>query len=64
MTYNFDTDRWFENQVMLLKRRRAAGELDEAGYEEALEALDRRLEEMESRLAGSFQIPGSQKREG
>jgi hypothetical protein len=59
LTYNFDTGRWFKNQVALLERRRDAGELNAAAFEEAMELLDRRLEEMESRLAGSFQIPES-----
>lgn len=58
MTYNFDVDRWFENQKALLEARLAKGELDEAAYHAAVEDLDRRAEEMLGRLDGTFQGPG------
>ena len=57
MTYNFDVDRWFETQKALLDGRLQRGELDADGYRRALEALDRRADEMLQRLEGSFQIP-------
>ena len=57
MTYNFDADRWYENQKGLLVARRERGELDESAFAEALDELDRRFEEMLSRLDGSFQLP-------
>lgn len=57
MTYNFDLERWWHNQVGLLEARRARGELDGDGFESALDALDKRLEEMNRRLDGSFPIP-------
>ena len=57
MTYNFDADRWYENQRALLVARRESGELDENAFAEALEELDRRFEEMLSRLDGSFRLP-------
>ena len=57
MTYNFDADRWYENQRALLVARRESGELDENAFAEALEELDRRFDEMLSRLDGSFQLP-------
>ena len=57
MTYNFDPDRWYENQRALLAARRERGELDERAFAEALDELDRRFEEMLSRLDGSFQLP-------
>ena len=57
MTYNFDADRWYENQKALLDARRQRGEFDDAAFAEALEDLDRRYEEMTARLARSFELP-------
>jgi hypothetical protein len=57
LTYNFDPERWYENQRALLVARRERGQLDERAFAEALDELDRRFEEMLSRLDGSFQLP-------
>lgn len=56
VTYNFDADRWFERERQLLLRRRVAGELDDASLAEAMQRLEQRVEEMEARLDGSFQV--------
>jgi hypothetical protein len=56
MTYNFDPDRWYDNQKLRLDARRAAGELDEAAYEAALEALDARYDAMCQRLDGTYEL--------
>ncbi len=57
MTYNFDPDRWYENERTALEaRRRTEGWSDEA-YETALADLDRRYDEMLRRLDGTYQIP-------
>ncbi len=57
MTYNFDPDRWYDNQRALLEARRGCGELDEAAFAGELADLDRRYEEMLARLDGSFRLP-------
>ena len=57
VTYNFDPDRFYENQRAVLGARREGGELDERAFAEALDELDRRYEEMLSRLDGSFRLP-------
>jgi hypothetical protein len=57
MTYNFDPERWYENQRRLLEARRAAGEIDQDALDAQLEDLERRYEEMCARLDGSFQLP-------
>lgn len=57
MTYNFDAERWYENQRALLSARHERGELDDAAYEQACDALERRYEEMVDRLDGSFHLP-------
>jgi len=57
MTYNFDPDRWHEDQVARLERERRAGRLSEADYRAALEEVERRHESMLARLDGTYQIP-------
>jgi len=57
MTYNFDAEKWFENQKALLESRRARGELDGEAYRQALEDLERRYERMIERLDGTYRIP-------
>ncbi len=57
MTYNFDAERWLENQRALLEGKRRRGELDERAYAAAVEELERRYEEMTGRLNRSFELP-------
>lgn len=57
MTYNFDPDRWFEDQQQLLEMRRRDGALDEAAYRQAVQELERRYEAMLARLDGTYQLP-------
>jgi hypothetical protein len=57
MTYNFDPDRWYDNELAVLKERRRTGELNDPEYEKAVDDLDRRYDEMVDRLDGSYQIP-------
>ena len=63
MTYNFDPDRWYENELAVLKERRKSGELNAQDYQQAVIDLDRRYDEMVVRLDGSYQIPESDKSE-
>lgn len=58
MTYNFDAEKWYENQKALLAARRERGELSDAELEVAIEELDRRYDEMVARLDGTFRLPG------
>jgi len=57
MTYNFDPDRWYENQRRVLEARRARAELDDAAYARLLEELDQKYEELVARLDRSFELP-------
>jgi hypothetical protein len=57
VTYNFDPDRWYENQRRLLDGRRAQGELDAAAYDAEVERLEARYQEMLRRLDASFDLP-------
>lgn len=62
MTYNFDPDRWYGNELNVLERRLAAGELTPQEFESARAALDERYEQMWRRLDGSYQIPSPPRR--
>jgi hypothetical protein len=57
MTYNFDPDRWYANELAALKVRYNSGEISARIFEEAVAELDRRYDEMFERLNGSYQIP-------
>jgi len=57
MSYNFDPDRWYERERLRLDRRRESGDIDEAEHERLVRALDRRLEDIVSRLDHTFQLP-------
>ncbi len=57
MTYNFDPDQWYAREAEYLGARRRAGALDEAGYEAAMDDLERRYEAMLDRLDGTYRLP-------
>jgi len=57
MTYNFDPDRWLEDNRKALEARAARGELDEGDLARALSELERRYEEMVARLDGTYRLP-------
>jgi len=59
MTYNFDPDRWYEDERAILNTRYKAGELSKHRYKDAVSELDRRYDEMLARLDGTYQIPKS-----
>jgi len=54
MTYNFDPDRWYDNQRRVLDAQHARGELDAVGYQAALDDLERRFDAMQARLDKPF----------
>lgn len=56
MTYNFDVEAWFERERTRLEALRATGGLDEPGFTKALEELERRADELQNRLEGSFPV--------
>ena len=57
MTYNFDPDRWYDNERAALEADRRTLNWSDERYEAALEDLNRRHEEMLQRLDGTYQIP-------
>ena len=57
MTYNFDPQRWYDDEQALLENRLKSGKIDVRQYEAALEDLHRRYEQMLDRLDGTYQLP-------
>ncbi len=57
MTYNFDPDRWYENERLAIDARFRSGKISAREYREALDDLDCRYDEMLDRLDGTYQIP-------
>ncbi len=57
MTYNFDPDRWYENERALIEKRHKTGKITGREYEEAISDLDRRYNDMLDRLDGTYQLP-------
>ena len=62
MTYNFDPDRWLEAHRAVLETCRDRGEIDDAALESELADLDRRYDDLDSRLDGTYVIPKSMKK--
>lgn len=59
MTYNFDPDRWFENERLRVELKQRAGELTAEEAALALEEIERRYEAMLARLDGTFPVASS-----
>ena len=57
MTYNFNPDRWYENELSVIQSKFLSGEITRKERDLAIEALDRKYSEMWARLDGHYQIP-------
>ena len=57
MTYNFDPERWYENEYSALAAICKKGNLTGTEFEKACSDLLQRYEEMLSRLDGTYQLP-------
>ena len=56
MTYNFDPDRWLDNELAALELELKSGRMDESDVERRKDALMDRYDEMVSRLDGTYRI--------
>lgn len=61
MTYNFDPDRWYENQRRAIDARRENGEIADAAYQAELDRLEVRYEQMTARLDKPFDFSGTRR---
>ncbi len=59
MTYNFDPDRWYDNERLAIDERFRRGRINAREYKDAIDDLDCRFDEMLERLDGTFQIPAN-----
>jgi hypothetical protein len=56
MTYNFDPDRWLDNELAVLEFEFKGGRLDESDYERQKDRLMDRYDDMVARLDGTYRI--------
>ncbi len=59
MTYNFDPDRWYENERNAILAEYRSGKKTAQQYNDAIDDLQLRYDEMMDRLDGTYQIPNS-----
>ena len=64
MTYNFDPDRWYENERLAIEERFRSGKINTREYKDAIDDLDCRFDEMLDRLDGTYQIPAQSPDDG
>jgi hypothetical protein len=57
MSYNFDPDRWYENELSIVQSKYLADEITHNERDRAIDDLDQKYREMWDRLDGSYQIP-------
>lgn len=56
MTYNFDPDKWYDNELYMLQSKLKRGKITKTEYDQAIELLDKKYEEMWKRLDGTYQV--------
>ena len=56
MTYNFDPDKWYDNELFLIQSKLKTGGIAQDEFNKACEILDKKYEEMWKRLDGTYQI--------
>ncbi len=59
MTYNFDPDKWYENEYANLERRLKDGRINQNKFEQLAEQLYQRYLRMWQRLDGTYRLPDS-----
>ena len=57
MTYNFDPDRWLDNELAVIEHEFKAGRIDALDVEKQKDKLMDRYDEMVTRLDGTYRIP-------
>ena len=57
MTYNFDPDKWYDNEIAFLENNYKSVKISEKEFKESLELLSNKNKEMWNRLDGTYQLP-------
>ncbi len=55
MTYNFDPDKWYDNELFLIQSRLKTSKIKQNEYDDAVKIQDKKLEKMWKRLDGTYQ---------
>jgi len=58
MTYNFDPDRWYDNELFVIQSKYKNGKTTKQEDDKAIEELNQKYTKMWERLDGSYQLPG------
>ena len=58
MAYNFDPDKWYDNELFMIQTKLKKDELTQEEYDLAVLALDQKIEDMWKRLDGSYLVEG------
>jgi hypothetical protein len=56
MTYNFDPDKWYDDEILILQARLEQGKMTRQEYDLAVANLERRLADMWNRLDGTYPV--------
>ena len=56
MTYNFDPDKWFDDELFMIQTKLKTGEVTQEEYDRAFLALEQKLADMWTRLDNTYQV--------
>ena len=61
MTYNFDPDRWYDNEYAILEHSLEQGRITRSEFDRQVAVLSEKYDDMIARLDGTYEIPGERK---
>jgi len=56
MTYNFDPDKWLDDELYMLAHQLKTGQINQDEHDSQAQTLEQRHEEMWQRLNGTYQV--------
>ncbi len=56
MTYNFDPDKWFDDELFMIQTKLKTGEVTQDEYDQAFLELEQKLSDMWTRLDNTYQV--------
>jgi hypothetical protein len=60
VTYNFDPEQWYQNELEFIRQKYKSGKITQAEFKSALRQLEKKYEQMCDRLDGTYQISNKQ----
>ncbi|NNK84406.1 MAG: hypothetical protein HKO91_02485 [Desulfobacterales bacterium] len=61
MTYNFDPEKWYQNELEFIQQKYKSGKITHEAFKSALAELEEKYEQMCERLDGTYQIQSNHK---